>query len=424
MNTASRDKIQKLLEKGACIPNPECVFVGPEVSLDRLAGEGVVIYPGCKIFGDKTLIMPGTIVGREGPVTIEDCQLGPNVTLKSGFFKGSTFLQEANMGPGALVRNGCLLEEQANIAHCVGLKQTILFPFVTLGSLINFCDCLMAGGTSRKNHSEVGSSYIHFNYSPNQDKATASLMGDVPRGVMLNQPPIFLGGQGGVVGPVRVEYGTVIAAGVICREDVTLGGKLFLGQNLPPHHRNKPGKVVDFHRGIYWDVKRRVLSNLNFIANLVALRRWYLIVRAPFFQRDVMSEALFTGAVDKLNMAIEERMNQLKGLADKMPESVSRYQAIVKARAGDRIVQQKQEFCGRWQDLENMVKQYLEWEGDRSVLEQFMRALQKAMDNDSGYVAVIQGLDETASSQGTAWLQDMVDTINQEALAILPTFGD
>ena len=107
------------------------------------------------------------------------------------------------MGPGAQVREGCLLEEEANGAHCVGLKQTILFPFVTLGSLINFCDCLMAGGTSRKDHSEVGSSYIHFNFTPDGDKTTASLFGDVPRGVMLDQPPIFLGGQGGAVGPVR-----------------------------------------------------------------------------------------------------------------------------------------------------------------------------------------------------------------------------
>jgi UDP-N-acetylglucosamine/UDP-N-acetylgalactosamine diphosphorylase len=86
-------------------------------------------------------------------------------------------------------------------AHAVGLKQTILFPFVTLGSLINFCDCLMGGGTSRRNHSEVGSSFIHFNYTPRQDKATASLLGDVPRGVMLDQPPIFLGGREESSGP-------------------------------------------------------------------------------------------------------------------------------------------------------------------------------------------------------------------------------
>ena len=66
----------------------------------------------------------------------------------------------------------------------------------------------MAGGTSRKNHSEIGSSYIHFNFTPHQDKATPSLVGDVPRGVMLDRAPIFLGGQGGLVGPVRIAYGT------------------------------------------------------------------------------------------------------------------------------------------------------------------------------------------------------------------------
>ena len=111
----------------------------------------------------------------------------------------------------------------------MGLKQTILFPFVTLGSLINFCDCLMAGGTSRQNHSEVGSSYIHFNYSTNQDKATPSLIGDVPRGVMLNQPPIFLGGQGGLVGPVCLEYGTVIAAMAFCARAADPGQLVLAG---------------------------------------------------------------------------------------------------------------------------------------------------------------------------------------------------
>jgi hypothetical protein len=86
-----------------------------------------------------------------------------------------------------------------------------------VGLLINFCDCFMAGGTSRKDHSEVGSSYIHFNFTPDGDKATASLFGDVPRGVMLKQPRIFLGGQGGAVGPLICGYGNVVAAGSILR---------------------------------------------------------------------------------------------------------------------------------------------------------------------------------------------------------------
>ncbi len=213
------DKIFQLINKGVDIPNPFTIDLGDEVSVDRISGKGVRIYPGCRIYGEHTVISAGSQIGHEGPVTIDNCQLGPKVELKGGYFNKSVFLEKANMGLGAHVREGCILEEEANGAHCVGIKQTILFPFVTLGSLINFCDCLMAGGTSRKDHSEVGSSYIHFNFTPDGDKTTASLIGDVPRGVMLNQPAIFLGGQGGMVGPLRMGYGNVVAANSVLRND-------------------------------------------------------------------------------------------------------------------------------------------------------------------------------------------------------------
>jgi bifunctional UDP-N-acetylglucosamine pyrophosphorylase / glucosamine-1-phosphate N-acetyltransferase len=137
------------------------------------------------------VIASGARIGHEGPVTIENCQIGPKVELKGGYFKEAVFLEGANMGLAAHVREGCILEEEAGGAHCVGLKQTILFPFVTLGSLINFCDCLMAGGTSRKDHSEVGSSYIHFNFSPSGDKTTPSLIGDVPAASCSTSLPFF-----------------------------------------------------------------------------------------------------------------------------------------------------------------------------------------------------------------------------------------
>jgi len=153
------DKIVQLIDKGVDIRNPFTIDVGDEVTVDQISGKGVRIYPGCRIYGEKTVISNGCQIGYEGPVTIDNCQLGSKVELKGGYFNKSVFLEKSNMGLGAHVREGCILEEEANGAHCVGLKQTILFPFVTLGSLINFCDCLMAGGKSRKDHSEVGSSY-------------------------------------------------------------------------------------------------------------------------------------------------------------------------------------------------------------------------------------------------------------------------
>jgi len=71
MHSENTEKIGRLLQKGATIPNPQSILVGDEVSLDRIAGDGVVIHTGCKIFGEKTLIMPGVKLGYEGPTNEE-----------------------------------------------------------------------------------------------------------------------------------------------------------------------------------------------------------------------------------------------------------------------------------------------------------------------------------------------------------------
>ncbi|MBW2574987.1 MAG: hypothetical protein JRC88_05770, partial [Deltaproteobacteria bacterium] len=69
--------IEKLLQKGVKIPNPQSIEIGPEVDRDRISGDGVVIHTGCKLYGSSTLILRGTKIGYEGPVTIENCQVGP-----------------------------------------------------------------------------------------------------------------------------------------------------------------------------------------------------------------------------------------------------------------------------------------------------------------------------------------------------------
>ncbi len=424
MHSRSRKKVEQLMRKGVAVPNPESVLIGDEVELDRIAGDGVVIYPGCKIFGEKTLIMSGVKLGYEGPVTVEDCQIGPDVELKGGFFRRSAFLEKANMGYGAQVRDGCILEEEANGAHTVGLKHTILLPFVTLGSLINFCDCLMAGGTSRKNHSEVGSSYVHFNYTPNQDKATASLIGDVPRGVMLNQPPIFLGGQGGMVGPLRLGYGTVIAAGVVCRRDVLDDHQLVLAQGLRTNAVGKTDLVSDFHPGVYSHVKDRVINNINYIANLVALKHWYVSVRSRFMRGPSMGEMLYEGVLDKLDMALNERIKRLKALSGKMSESAKRYQSVMKGKVSEKLLRQKQELFDRWQEVEAVFAKSREDAGDPSCREPFLEHIERAVrEKGSDYVGVIQGLDATWSAEGTRWLQGIVDGINRQVLDLMPSFS-
>lgn len=407
----SYQKISDLISKGVDIPNPLTLDIGDEVPVKNISGNGVKIYPGCRIYGKSTVIAEGAKIGAEGPVTIDNCQVGPKVELKGGYFKGSVFLQKANMALGAHVREGCILEEEANGAHCVGLKQTILFPFVTLGSLINFCDCLMAGGTSRKNHSEVGSSYIHFNYTPDGNKTTASLIGDVPRGVMLNQPPIFLGGQGGMVGPLRLGYGNVAVAGTVLRKDTLEDLKIINGEI-------HGAAVLDYKPHSYRQLPRILKNNLIYLANLRALQSWYEHVRRPFFTGAEFGDLLYQGVLDKLTLAKNERASRLIALAEKVPRSHE--------RCGCGANPQKQD-CDLHDNIRRVCELFEANIQDRTedeLKDRFLAGFEKCCrEGDGDYIQRIQAMPAVVSQDGVRWLQHIIDALCQKVGALLPSFS-
>ncbi len=304
------EKVLALLEKGVTIPNPWTLDIADDVDVAKISAHGVVLHSGTRLRGASTVISAGCEIGAEAPMTLENCQLGPRVQLKGGVATQAVFLAGANLGSGAQVRGGSILEEEASGAHTVGLKQTILFPFVTLGSLINFCDALMAGGTSRKHHSEIGSSYIHFNFTPDGDKTTASLFGDIPRGVLLNQPPIFLGGQGGAVGPVMTGFDVVVGAGSVLREDLG-DGELIVPEVVSGIRRPNA-------RRRYTRLATTLEKNVAYIASLIALDAWYRYARAPFFATQEFGELILAGAHRQLAAGIEERSKRLVALIEKV----------------------------------------------------------------------------------------------------------
>ncbi|MBN1142650.1 MAG: UDP-N-acetylglucosamine pyrophosphorylase [Deltaproteobacteria bacterium] len=401
-----QDNVATLIRRGVDIPNPLTIDLGDEVDIDRISSKGVRIYPGCRIYGKETVISSGVRIGHEGPVTIEDCQLGPQVELKGGFFARSVFLEKANLGSGAQVREGCILEEEANGAHCVGIKQTILFPFVTLGSLINFCDCLMSGGTSRKHHSEVGSSYIHFNFTPEGDKTTASLIGDVPRGVMLNQPPIFLGGQGGIVGPIRMGFGNVVAANSVLRTDYPEDNNLIVGKPLAE-------KKVPYVPRAYPGLRRILEDNILYLANLMALEEWYRQVRRPFFGSQEFGPLVFAGLLDKLELAKKERVKRLQVLAEKVKGLSSRSGEPGPDAAFKNLLSEK------FPELEALFASPLQDGVAFCLREEFLAAFEKTAPSGAGYIEAIQGLPGAVSERGTAWLQRLVDRFCEQAAGIL-----
>ncbi len=301
--------INQLLERGVRIPAPDAVVVEDIVS-ERIQ-PGVVIYPGSILRGQKTWIGRDTVVGEGGGALIENAQIGKNARVMQGVYRDCTLLDRVIVRNGAEIREGTLLEEGSELGHTVGLKQTIFFPNVVAGSLINFCDALITGGTSRKVHSEIGSCMALYNYTPQGDKF-ASLFGDVEHGVLLNQKPVFVGGQTQIVSPVIVGFGAVIAA----------GSKLT--RNMPSDTLfSSTGRdfEVDFDASLIWRPDVKVQNTRFYIQQLELLKLWYQNVRLVLLNNSEMLP-LMTAALERIQSGIDERTKRLKSFVQKIPQSL------------------------------------------------------------------------------------------------------
>lgn len=362
--------------------------IAPDVNPDNISADAQ-IFPGCRLSGADLAIGPGCSIGAEGPATVVNCQLGKNVQLSGGYFEKATFLDGFSAGNGAHVRPGCLFEEGSSIAHTVGVKQTVFLPWVTSGSLVNFCDALMAGGTGRKNHSEIGSSYIHFNFTPRQDKATPSLIGDVPQGVLLCNDPIFLGGQGGLVGPRRIAFGTIIPAGQVWREDVLDPNRL-VGHAARLERTNKPYDVRQFP-----DMTTVIKNNLTYIGNLLALDTWYRGVRRFFMQDDRFQQACYQGALQRLAEMFKERITRLDDLATKIAESTN--------------PEQNSEFLEQWPTLLKGIQEVIATR-EAVLIPSEVACIVDALPKDN-YLKTIQSLNDVDREIFALWLRWRVDTV-------------
>jgi UDP-N-acetylglucosamine/UDP-N-acetylgalactosamine diphosphorylase len=259
----------------------------------------------------------------------------------------------------------------------------------------------MAGGTSRKNHSEIGSSYIHFNFTPHQDKATASLIGDVPRGVFLDRPPIFLGGQGGLVGPVRIAYGVVLPAGAICRQDALDENKLFIPRALTG---GSAGYVV----GAYKDIRRILRNNLIYIGNLWALLQWYRLVRARAMSSDPFLEACRLGAISRIECGIDERVKRLKEFAGKMFFSLECARSGKSAALPPEIEARQMALAGHWPAMEEYLLKGVDNSIGAAAREAFLNGWEKIPAVGS-HIEAVRALPTEVREAGVKWLQSIVD---------------
>jgi hypothetical protein len=316
--------IEILLAKGVKIHAPQAVVVSG-VDPARIE-EGVELFPGVVLCGERTLLRSGVKLGRAGGGYFENVAAGRDVDLYGGFFQDCVFLDGVTMRGHAEVRGGTLLEECCEGAHHVGYKMTVALPFVVAGSLVNFCDVLLAGGRSRRDHTEIGSAVALYNFTPWGDKF-ASMFGDVVRGVFLNNDRIFIGGQTQVVSPVEVGYGAVLAAGCAVRRDVPPGvlygedGGGFSGR-----------EGIDVRR--YGEVAGKLRRSAHFIAQMRALQVWYQRVRGPLAGEDVCLRALYEEARRQIQANVDERLLRMDALVGRLPGSLALHQEAL-GRLGD-----------------------------------------------------------------------------------------
>lgn len=396
----SEDLKQALRGRGVEMPHPELVVVADDVDPARIE-PGAVLHPGVRIHGRRTVIRKGARIGPDGPVVLKDCAIGRDAKVASGSFTRCVLLDGATFGPSGHGRDGTLFEEGASAAHAVGTKQTILFPWATLGSNINACDLLLAGGTGPKDHSEIGSGFIHFNFTPfgpRGDKVTPSRFGCVPRGVWLTERRIFLGGAGGVVGPVEIGYGTVLAAGAVYRrdrgEDV-----LVVGEKVPARELSFDPLLV--RRGL-----DRVRRSIGYMAHLVALHRWYAEVRMRLAAEDPLQRALIEAGLGSLEGALADRVKQLERFTEGFDASADR----LASRGDSEEAEALRRLAGALPGAGSVLQDPLAVDGGEHIDRPARAALLATVPSGGGdYLDWVQGLDDGTRERGRAFLQSVVD---------------
>jgi carbonic anhydrase/acetyltransferase-like protein (isoleucine patch superfamily) len=305
----NRQRLAVLSESGVVVWGPDRVYIGDDVRLERICAGAVLMH--ATITGSSTFIGSGAQVGNSGFARIHDAQIGSHTVLGAGTYENCVLLTGAKTRGFAELRQGTVLEEQSEVGHNVGLKNTVLTTGVVAGSLINFCDVLLTGGSSRLDHSEIGSGAVHFNFDPRGDKF-GSLMGDAT-GCLLKSRRIFVGGNSGVVAPVHLGFGAVVAAGSIVRKDIA-ENQMSSG--------DAPSQSGDYDLDQYFDLSRKFCTTAKLVGNLHALRAWYQQVRLAHAESG--DEPLYIAADEEFNRHIGHRVRELTKVIGKLEKSLSK----------------------------------------------------------------------------------------------------
>jgi bifunctional UDP-N-acetylglucosamine pyrophosphorylase/glucosamine-1-phosphate N-acetyltransferase len=194
-----QQKNEELMASGVTLVDPAATYIDPHVEI----GADTVIHPGVIIEG-RTRI--GTACEIHAHVTITDCEIGDNVTIKSFSLMTSSRIEAgASIGPFAHLRPETVVCEGAKIGNFVELKKTTLGPH----SKANHLSYL--GNATIGTRVNVGAGTITCNYDGEHKYDT------------VIEDGAFIGSDSQLIAPVRVGKGAYVAAGSSITHDVPAG---------------------------------------------------------------------------------------------------------------------------------------------------------------------------------------------------------
>lgn len=393
---ANRERIATLRRWGVDVWSADRVYVAPNVDLAAIEPAAEIRH--ATLSGAGLRIASGAKIGFSGHAEIDDCQLGPHVELGAGLYRGATFLAGAKVRGFAEIRPATLLEEQAEAAHNVAFKNTTLTSCCVAGSLINFCDIFLSGGTSRLDHTEVGSGAIHFNFDPRGDK-WGSMAGGA-RGVLLRSAPVFIGGQCGLVGPVEIGFGAVTAAGSMVRKSVAEGELAF--QSV------RGMKVPGFDRRVYGKLQGKFLATAKLVGTLWALDAWYETVRLPFAAGG--ERLLYQAARGRLAAQRSERVRRLAAVVEKLPESIALNSERGRGRS-PAVEQEHRALIDGWDRLRRALQEGPDFPPPPTA---FLAAYGDGRSAGASHLEALRLADAGVSETGR-WLDDIVQRVQGRA---------
>ncbi|TFG28816.1 MAG: hypothetical protein EU532_04520 [Promethearchaeota archaeon] len=136
-----------------------------------------------------------------------------------------------------------------------------------------------------------------------------------------------------------------------------------------------------------------------------------------------MEKFLYEGALEKLEMILEERVKRFRAFANKMEKSIKLYKSIMGDKAKEELIKQKSELFESRERIENGFYECQSYTGEEKKRNDFIKNIDLIIKKIGiDYIKVIKNLDEYSVSVGNEWLLSIIVKIRNTILSYLPSF--